>query len=489
MRRYFIAVSLAVVLGCTLLACTSSTPGSVSTTPPSGGNTTVPVSISIHDTPPAGVTVLRFEVLITAASLQPSDMSQQPVNMLLQPQDVELIHLQTESALLANLNVPTGTYSSLSATFANPLMTIWNQSAQTYTVGPQMCQPMQVCKVVPTLNQMSISVNSAPFPITLTAASPVALDMHFDVNASVQGDLSVTPTVSLTQLPVPPNAPMQHMRLFGTVTAVNSPMFTLQSSFDGSMSTITTDSNTMYEFGQSCQADNFSCIAVGQLLRVRANELSDGTLDATDVRLIQHPGLPSFQGTILSVNAAQNQVQVALNFEQGPIADNQQDTDASNAISFALQISPSTTFTIDSNQLTLPSGLSFAGIQDMMVGQSIQFQPALPLTISGVPPNISVTVGAMSVQLEPSQITATVSAVNAQASPANFILGTLPMLYTAAGITTIQVDTVMGTDFDNVSGISGLASGQKVSVAGLLFNTATQPTAVAVEVRLHQGND
>jgi hypothetical protein len=180
------------------------------------------VSISIHDTPPAGVTVLRFEVLITAATLQPSGMGQQPVNMLLQPQDVELIHLQTESAILGNLNVPTGTYSSLSATFANPLMTILNQSTTTYTVGAQSCQPGETCQVVPTLNQMSVTVSTAPFPITLTANSPVVLDMHFDVNASVQGDLSVTPMVSVKQLPVPPNAPFQHRHLFGTVTAVSA---------------------------------------------------------------------------------------------------------------------------------------------------------------------------------------------------------------------------------------------------------------------------
>jgi len=487
MRQYFIAVSLAVLLAFTLLACTNSnSSSSMSSTP---GSSTVPVSISIHDTPPAGVTILRFEVLITAATLQPSGMSQQPVNMLLQPQDVELIHLQSESALLANLNVPTGTYTNLSATFANPLMTIWNQSMQTYTVGAQSCQPMEICKVVPTLNQMTISVTSSPFPITLTAASPVALDLHFDVNASVQGDLSVTPTVSLKQLTVPPNAVYQHMHLFGSVTAINSPTFTLQSSFDGSMSTITTDSNTMYYFDRSCMADNFSCIMVGQLLKVRVNVMSDGTLEATDVKLVQLSGLPSFQGTILSVNVAQNQVQLALNFEQGPVGDSHQDMDAASAISFTVQLSSSTTFSIDSENVTLPAGLTFASIQDMVVGQSIEFQPALPLTISGTPPNLMVTVGAGSVQLEPSQITATVSAVNAQASPPNFVLGPLPMLYTGAGIKQIQVDTVTGTDFENVNGIGGIASGQTVSISGLLFNTATQPTAVAVEVRVREGDD
>ena len=486
MRKYFTAVSLAVLLGFTFLACTSNSPNNMIANP---GASAAPVSLSIHDTPPAGVTVLRFKILITAAALQPADAMQPPVNMLPQPQDVELIHLQTESALLANRNVPSGMYTGLSATFANPQMTIWNQSMQTYTVGAQSCQPMQICVVVPALNQMSISVTSAPFPITLSASSPVAIDLHFDVNASVQGDLSVSPMVSLRQIPVPPNAPVRHMHLIGTVTSISSPTFMLQSSFDGSMSTITTDNNTNYHFDRSCPADNFSCIAVGQLLRVKVSQMSDGTLDATDVRLIQTQALPSFQGTVLSVNVAQNQVMIGLNFEHGPAADNQQAMEAASAISVTIQLSSSTTFSVDSDSLTLPSGLTFAGVQDVVVGQSLIFQPAFPLVISGTPPNIHVVVGATSVQLEPSQITAIVSAVNAQASPPNFVLGMLPPLFTGAGITQIQVDAVPGTEFEDNTTFGSLAAGQKVSVSGLLFNTPTQPTAVAVEVRIRQGDD
>jgi hypothetical protein len=34
--------------------------------------------------------------------------------------DIELEHLQTESALLASKSVPTGTYNSLMVSFANP---------------------------------------------------------------------------------------------------------------------------------------------------------------------------------------------------------------------------------------------------------------------------------------------------------------------------------------------------------------------------------
>jgi hypothetical protein len=71
------------------------------------------------------------------AALQSSDSSTQPVSMLTEPEDIELEHLQTESALLASKNVPTGTYNSLMVSFANPKMTIQNQTGMTLTAGGQ----------------------------------------------------------------------------------------------------------------------------------------------------------------------------------------------------------------------------------------------------------------------------------------------------------------------------------------------------------------
>jgi hypothetical protein len=100
--------------------------GMNSTLPPSGTNM-AQVSLTIHDNPPMGVTVLSFEIEVTGATLQSSGSSQ-PVSLLSEPEDIEIEHLQTESALLASRSVPTGTYSGLMVTFANPRMTIQNQT-------------------------------------------------------------------------------------------------------------------------------------------------------------------------------------------------------------------------------------------------------------------------------------------------------------------------------------------------------------------------
>jgi len=490
MRQAIIAVSLTVLLVFVYSGCSSSTNFSSSQGSNSGGSA-ASASLSIHDTPPNGVNILQFKIQITAAMLQPADTTQPAVNMLPGPQDVELIHLQTESALLANRSVPAGQYTGLTVTFNDPRMVIFNETGQTITVGAESCAQMAVCDLSPALNQMTITVQapSNPFPVTLSATSPLLLLLHFDVNASVQGDLSVTPMVDLTQLPVPPSAVGEHTHIFGVVTAVSAPTFTVQSSFGGAMSTITTDSNTMYHFGPSCTTDDFTCLATGQLVKVKVNVMSDGTLEATDVRLLQQHGLPAFLGTIIGVNAAQDQIQVVLAFAEGPQADTAQVQQVSAVPALTVQLSSSTTFLIDSDSLTLPAGVSFSGPMDLLVGQTVEFQPVLPVAVSGNPPNLQVTVGASSLQLEPSQLTATVTAINAQASPPNFILGSLPPLFTNAGITQIQVDAVMGTVFDNVVGIGSLSTGETVSVSALLFNTPTQPTGVAGEVKLRNGTD
>src|SRR5207247_5674454 len=86
-----------------------------------------------------------------------------------------------------------GTYNSLSVSFANPEMTILNQSVAALSLpNGQSCGIGQACEFAPKLNQSMVTVQAptAPFPITLSANSPLALDLDFNVNTSIQaGDL------------------------------------------------------------------------------------------------------------------------------------------------------------------------------------------------------------------------------------------------------------------------------------------------------------
>jgi predicted component of type VI protein secretion system len=98
----------------------------------SGGQTnSVPATLSMTDTPPAGVSVLSFQVTLTAATLNPGN-----VQLITVPTTVEVTRLQTESSLLPAANIPPGTYTSLALTIApNPSLTFQNNTGATLTVG------------------------------------------------------------------------------------------------------------------------------------------------------------------------------------------------------------------------------------------------------------------------------------------------------------------------------------------------------------------
>ena len=453
------------------------------------GQSMVPTSLTIHDNAPVGVTVLSFEINVTGASLQPSDSTKTAVSMIQGPQEIELEHLQTESALLGNVNVPAGTYNGINLTFANPKMTILNQTAAALSLGNgQNCAVGQACEFSPKLNQTMITVQAptAPFPINLTANAPVALDLDFNVDASIQSsDLSITPTINLKQINLPDENEMEGLDFVGRVTAIdqNAKTFTIQFGFSGQSQMIATDSNTQFHFEASCATNNFSCLTMGQIVKVEAQAPTSGTTPvAEQVEVFAPPNELALVGLVSKVDVAQNQFQLVTRdvFDQGG-----QMQGIPSGVQVTVQIASQATFSIDNDGLTLPAGLNFASVTDMMVGQAVEFHPVAPFTVTGTVPNLSITVNTDKVRLEPSPVTATISAISAGANPPNFVLGTLPTLFTMNSVASIQVDVLSTTRFINDStGVAGLSTGNKVSVGGLLFNTPSTPTMVAEKVLL-----
>ena len=444
-------------------------------------------TLTIHDNPPMGVTVLSFEIEVTSATLQPNDSMSQPVSMLSEPEEIELEHLQTESALLASKSVPTGTYNSLMVSFANPKMTIQNQTGMTLALGSQMCADKQVCEFDPKLNQSSVTVQAPtqPFPITLAMNSPVVLKMDFNIDTSIQqSDLSITPTIGLMQLPAPNSNDGdqgdEDMEIVGTITSIGQNTFMIQTGMNGPSYSIATDSNTKFDFGTSCSAENFSCLQTGQTVKVDAKMQSDGSLLAFDVKFFQPPNQMSFAGTITSVGSGGTNFQIVLFDEESFGGDT---GSFSMGAPVTINLATGVTFSLDTAGLMLPSGLSFASAADLMVGQKVRLHPTGAPT--GTPPNLMITVD--QVQLEPSYVTASITAVNTGGNPQTFTLGTLPSFFTNAGIMAIQVDVLSTTQFETeedqmVSGLSSFKTGETVSVRGLLFNTMTTPTMVAEKV-------
>ena len=485
MRKPLIALffCLLVLLGIGILGLSLAGCGGANTVTIGGGGTTAgmaPVSLTVGDDPPTGVAVIRFQVQITSATLQPTDTTQPAVPMLLSPMNVELLHLQTETAPLGNINVPAGSYSGITASFANPQMTIFNNTNQTLTLGTQSCAVNQFCVFNPPLNQTSATVASptAPFPVTLSANSPLGFEMHFDVNASVQGDLTVSPKITLKQVvPATATSPISQFHIIGRITSLTSPSFMLQAGFGGLTTSITTNNSTTYNF-PSCAADNFSCLADGQVVDVGVNLIPGGTFTASSVRLLEAQNIPSLQGVIVRVNSTANTFDMILQDLQESFPS------VLPGLLITVQTNSSTTFNVNTDGVTIPAGLTFTNAAGLVVGQTVEIHPmATPVIAPGPTALPLINVSTDSVTLESSQLAGVVGTVNATGVPPNFTLLQLSPVLARSSISLVDVDTVTGTVFIDVTGIGGMHAGDKVFVGGLLFNTTGAPTLVAERVR------
>ena len=480
--------------------------GAQSTPPPLAPRS---VSLSIRDNPPAGVSVLSFEINVTGASLQPSNASKPAVPLVTSPIEVELTQLETEKALLDAVNAPEDSYSSISLTFANPELTISNQSGQPITMGTQTCASGQVCEFKPSLNQSSVTISSTPFPVTISSGfvaglssartnfasaacgfgdgcrndpchscrtvAPMDLVVDFDLNSSIQNNLSVTPSVTLAAVPArPSDGEMEDIEgLNGSVQGVNSAGFTLQDSTSGQTFTINVDNNTQFQnFNEvGCVANNFSCVQVGQIVAVEHLLVMDnGTLLASEIHLDDAVNEEQLEGTIVAVNAATNQFQMVVEGEE-PVVPG---VNVGNLV--MISINTPGQFAIDSDDLSgaIPPGVSFASVNDLFVGQEVKVRA---LIVSS--PMTGTTVTTDHVKLHMSQFPGTVVSVNAP----NFAVNNLPALFTSNGINQVQVVVSSGMEFEGVSGGSSLTVGNNVVLRGLLFKTAGDPILVAKKVR------
>jgi hypothetical protein len=479
----------------------------------------VPVSLTITDDPPAGVSVLFFQVSLTAASLQPTSQQSTagtPVSLLPNgnPIEIDVTQLQALSAFLSTVNVPAGNYSSLSLTFANPQLVIFNNSDQSIA---GTCAVGNVCQLTPTIdNSATVNLSSSPFPVTVAANSPLGFLIDFHLNTIIQSDLSVNlgaaNGVSVSQLK-PPSAPTG-TPLFGTlvgsVATVSSSLgqFTLQTP-DGRSFTISTSSSTAYDDfpASACSAAGFSCIAQGDIVRVQVSSVqTGGILLAAQITYVQTPSQQTVVGTIVGIPPLPlptGETVIQLILHQNPTASTSLPL---GAMALVAVWAPgtgghtATTFSIDSGGFTIPSGFTFASSNDLCVGQTVQvtivpgsLQPSTSGGTAGAggwgpPPEPSFT--ASSLQLEPSQLTGTVSAIS---SP-DFTLSVASMppcgvtnsntiacpqfvaLIPYDAVTTSQT-TYQGFSTDD---FGGLADNDMVSVSGWLFSPSGSTTMPAI---------
>jgi tellurite resistance-related uncharacterized protein len=457
--------------------------------------------MTVTDTPPNGVTVLFFQLDITGATL----VSQSGTNVTLLSSaraiPVNVSQLQTEIDFLGSQNVAAGTYTSLNVTFGSAQYTIYNDSGA--AIGS--CANDTVCQITPTISPSpeTLSFNSSPFPIALSANSPLGFKMDIHLDTVIQSDLSLnldaTNGVTISQVTPPSTGvPIPRLgRLLGTVQTLGSNQFTLQS-WDGRAFTINVNSSTTYDYPSSvCSADAFSCVQPQQVVKVTVTLQSDGTLLASEVEYVQLSTQQTVEGNIIGLSTASGNTIMDLIVQQELSTSLPPNMPARGHRVRVTVPSTGVTYAIDSGTFTIPSTFTFASTSDLQVGQEVHVvvQGSVTTDSGGsggstpVGPG-EVTFSTNSITLEPSQIIGTVAAVDDNAL--SFTLATLPAFFVPPSATpggappwapvVITVQTTSATTFSNFTNdtIAGVAVCDVVSAHGWVFATPSGATATTV---------
>lgn len=486
----------------------------------SGSN--VPVSLTMTDDPPAGVSVLFFQVSLTAASLTPASGS--PVSLLSNntPVQIDVTQLQAFSAFLSTANVPAGTYNSLALTFANPQLVILNTSD---TALGASCAVGSICQITPTLdNSATTTLSSSPFPLTVSANSPQGFLIDFHLNTIIQSDLSINLGVSngitLAQLPsTASSGSPQFGFITGTVQSLNPNQneFTLQTAW-GATLTIDVNSSTTYNDFPACASNTsiFSCLATGQIVQVQVASIeSDGDPLAAQVTYVQAANQQTVEGTIVAIPtlplpAGETIIDVLLH--QNPT--NSSSLPLGGIASVAIWSSGSgsnttTTFSVDTQGFTdLPTS-DFTVAGDLIAGQDVQLTvvpgsltpPSSTVVGSNWGPPAQLSFTASNVQLEPGQITGTIASISSPSVTLDSLWSpcTIPGSGVVCNVVALVQHNVETTSQTNYQGFtpddfSGLTVNDLVSVRGWLFAqngvldpAVGPPFVVAQTVALHPG--
>ncbi len=437
----------------------------------SAGGGTAPFSITIKDNPPTNVTLLSFAVTITGAVLH-SSAGKPDVSLISSPIKIEVEQLQVESAFLSTVNIPADTYKDIAISFANPEITFKNDTGGTL-LG---CAVGQVCELKPAVAG-SATFSSPPFPLTITANTPSGLLVDVNLNNIISNTLGVDfnaiGSFTVTQLPLPGGltGELEELQdLTGVVAnkdAVNN-QFTLQTTHGNFL--VQANSSTEFDDFASCAANNFTCVQNGQVVEADLALMGAGSFLAKKIELEDTIVDDELEGIVFSVTSS-TQFKIVVVDELREVAG----VAIGNPIT--VNLATSTSFQVDTNGLTIPAGLlsAFQGATDtseLLPGQRVEVRVR---SLAAGPP---ITVFTDRVILRGSRITATVASV----IPPNFTLNPLPSLFTSAGITQIQVQTSLQTEFENVANVASLATGDFVSVQGPLFKTFTDPILVAEKV-------
>lgn len=265
---------LFVMLAAVLAGCGGGSTGTTTTTQGKTGT----VFVSGTDAPLPSV--VSFQVDITGISV--SDGINPPVSVLSEPQTVDFAKLNGLHTLLDVNTIPTGTYTSVTVTLANPQIGYLN------VANPQTNPPTRptlsmldgTTSPAVTLAQSSVTASLSK-PLVVSTGNIIGLSFEFNIRKSIAVDAGgqitgvVNPTLNLKAI-TPDDADAYIDDFIGGVVSVNagSNSFVVQGPF-GRQFTVNVNDQTEFEDNES----------LGDLTTHSVVEIS-GTLDRTSAAFL-----------------------------------------------------------------------------------------------------------------------------------------------------------------------------------------------------------
>lgn len=456
-RHTILSLLLATAMG--LAGCGGG--GSSMNNPPSGSSNSAPVFVTGEDAPMPSV--VAFNITLDQITLNNSSGS---VMLLSQPTTVDFARLMGLRALLGFNTVTPGTYTSVTFTMENPVISYLNLSVTPPTVS--------------TLNgTLTTSTLTVALPKALTVASTGLAGLHIDfdlrqslqVNGTGQITGSVNPQIDVMAVKASDDQGLI-TDLNGGLVSVNASgnSFVMQRP-DGFERTI--DVNAQTTFNGTWSINN---LAAPAFVSVQGMVQADGSILASDVEVISTDHA-FVSGRIIALTTNNNAVQTVSIFvgEEMPALSG---------------IPVDQVLTLDVSQVTNYdicffdnwfTNLLFNNTS-LVVGQRIFIGGTYDTTSNTLTPKmISLRRQGVVGDLVANSVNITNGNVGSFQLQNNFLLG-----YVLGG--PLTVNTGDGTNFVNINGLAGLQSAGTTNlvVRGLVFKDPTtgDPVLWAHRVRI-----
>jgi len=401
--------------------------------------------------------VIAFEVSVSSLSLTPA-AGGAPIAVTVPANNrIELTHASGKFEPFVTGNLPPGTFSAANLTLVNSELTFLSGAGTPVHInGPASA---------------SITVPLSP---NLTISGPLVLNIDVNVGASITtaggvvNGIAFTPASFSVTAKAPGAAANQQdddgeiEDVQGTVTAVNSPNFTLKLQ-NGSSLTFATDGTTQFKDGVTTLAS-----LLNQVVTVEGFTRAEGSLFAREVEGLENSTGAEVEGLITAISGAT----LTVNAHDG-IGNGFDDTKI--GASFSVNIAG-----LNASKFRVKAGNGFGG------GLPSATFPFDPTTIHqgqrievdtdvAVPP-ASGAITPDKINLQQQGVSGTVA--NKAASTFDINLATDSALRIISGQTVVHVTTNSSTD-TRVS----VANGGSVQVRGLLFWNGTSWQMIARRIR------